>query len=67
MTSTWQLETGHLNCHWSEFGQRDRYNPPWMQESSEPQTGYLAPLLDFASRSPFGGVFCFQPDPTEDD
>ena len=67
MTSAWQLETGHLTCRWSEFGQPVRYNPGWMQESSEPQTGYLTPIPDFVNRSPFGGIFCYQPDPTEGD
>jgi len=67
MTSAWELKTGHLSCHWSEFGHPVRYYPVWMQESSEAQTGYLTPLPDFANRSPFGGVFCFQPDPKEDD
>jgi len=66
MTS-WQFESGHLACHWSEVGQRVDYNPRWMQETAEPQSGYLPPLPDFASRSPFGGVSWFQPNPTAHD
>ncbi|SPF44676.1 hypothetical protein SBA1_550041 [Candidatus Sulfotelmatobacter kueseliae] len=63
MTSLWQLEVGHLACHWSEAGQRIQYSPRWMQETSEAQGGYLSPLPDFTSHSPFGGVSWFQPDP----
>jgi hypothetical protein len=35
MTSSWQMETGNLVCHWSKVGRRVEYNPPWMQETSE--------------------------------
>ena len=55
MTSTWQVETGHLVWHWSEFGQRDQYHPHWILESSEAPSGYIPPLPDFANHSPFGG------------
>ena len=64
MMSSWQSEAGHLALRWSEFGQRDQYHPCWMLKSSEPQSGYIPPLPDFANRSPFGGVSWFQPDPT---
>ena len=30
MRSSWQTETGHLACRWSEVGQRVEYNSPWM-------------------------------------
>jgi hypothetical protein len=53
---TWQTETGHLACHWSEVGQHAPYNPRWMQETSDVQSGYLPPVPDFASHSPFGGA-----------
>ena len=56
MKSSWRMETGHLECHWSEVGQRVRYNPPWMQEASKIQGSYLPPVPDFASHSPFGGA-----------
>ena len=54
----WQTETGHLSCHWSEVesGQHVQYNPRWMQEASDIQSGYLPPVPDFASHSPFGGA-----------
>jgi hypothetical protein len=63
MKSSWQSESGHLACRWSEVGQRVRYNPPWMQETSDIQGGYLAPGPNFASKSPFGGASWFQPSP----
>lgn len=55
MTTSWQADTGQLSCRWSEVGQRVQYNPNWMQETSEMQSGYLPPVPDFASHSPFGG------------
>jgi hypothetical protein len=61
MRSSWQAEDGHLACRWSEVGQRVRYKPRWMQETSQIQSGYLPPLPDFASHSPFGGATWFQP------
>ena len=60
MKSSWQMETGHLVCRWSEIGQRVQYNPPWMQEASGMQGSYLPPIPDFASHSPFGGATWFQ-------
>ena len=57
MTSAWQTETGRLACHRSEIGQRVQYNPRWMQETSE--SGYVPPVPDFASRSPFAGASWF--------
>ena len=61
MRSLWQTETGHLACRWSEVGRRVHYNPRWMEEPSDIQSGYLPPVPDFASHSPFGGAFWFQP------
>ena len=60
MRSSWQTETGHLACRWSEVGQRVPYNPGWIEETSDLQGGYLAPIPDFASHSPFGGASWFQ-------
>jgi hypothetical protein len=54
MRSSWQTETGHLACRWSEAGQRVEYHPGWMPETSDVQSGYLPPIPDFASHSPFG-------------
>jgi len=61
MTSSWQTETGHILCHWSEVGQGQRieYNPPWMQEAFDVHGSYLPPLPDFADHSPFGGPSWF--------
>ena len=61
MSSSWQTESGRLACNWSEVGLRVQYNPHWMQEASEIQSGYLPPVPDFASHSPFGGASWFQP------
>jgi hypothetical protein len=60
MRSSWQTETGHLACRWSEVGQRVRYTPRWIEEASDIQSGYLPPIPDFASHSPFGGASWFQ-------
>jgi hypothetical protein len=60
MRSSWQTETGHLVCRWSEAGQRAPYNPLWMQEASNVQGSYLPPVPDFASHSPFGGATWFK-------
>jgi len=61
MQLSWLTETGHLACRWSEVGQRVQYNPRWMQETKEIQSGYLPPVTDFASHSPFGGATWFLP------
>jgi hypothetical protein len=53
---SWQTEKRHLTCRWSEVGQRVQCNPRWMQEASDIQSGYLSPVPDFASHSPFGGA-----------
>ena len=47
---------------WSETGRRIAYNPDWMKEASEDPSGYLRPLPDFASHSPFCGASWFQLD-----
>jgi hypothetical protein len=61
MRSSWQAGTGQLAWHWSEVGQHVRYNPRWMQETLDIQSGYLPPVPDFAGHSPFGGAFWFEP------
>jgi hypothetical protein len=58
--SSWRTETGHLVCSWREGSQRIQYNPSWMQAASDPPSGYLQPLPDFASHSPFGGASSFR-------
>ena len=62
MNRTWQVEAGHLICSWFEAGQGIAYNPPWVTEASDIPSGYLPPLPDFASHSPFCGAFWFRPD-----
>jgi len=55
MTVSWKTQTGKLACRWSEVGQRVQYHPHWMQQASAVPSGYLPPVPDFASHSPFGG------------
>lgn len=62
-SSSWQSETGCLACHWFEL-QRSPYNPLWMQDAVEPIC-VLYSIPDFASRSSFGGVRWFQPNPAD--
>ncbi|NYF51200.1 hypothetical protein HDF12_001565 [Edaphobacter lichenicola] len=61
MKRSWETESGHLACSWSEEGQQVWYDLRWMQETSSIQGGYLLPVPDFASKSPFGGGSWFQP------
>jgi len=63
MTSSWQTETGHIVCRWSEAGKRVPYHPRWMQEAFDIQGSYLEPITDFASHSPFGGAHWFERTP----
>lgn len=60
MRSSWQTKTGHLACRWSEVERGVPYNLHWMQEASNVQSGYLPPIPDFASHSPFGGAHWFE-------
>ena len=57
MSSSWQIEAGHLVCRWSEVGKRVQYNPCWMQEATHVHGRYLPPIPDFASHSPFVGPY----------
>ncbi|HTZ83288.1 MAG TPA: hypothetical protein VMB66_08870 [Candidatus Acidoferrales bacterium] len=61
MDRSWQVDSGRLLCHWSDMGQRIAYTPLWMKEASNVPSGYLPPVPDFASHSPFGGAFWFEP------
>ena len=47
MRSSWQTETAHPVCRWSEVGQRVRYHAPWMRDA--PESGYVPPVTDFAA------------------
>ena len=67
MRSSWQTQTGHLECRWSGVSQRVHYDPPWMLETSGIQSSYLPPIPDFAGHSPFGGASWFQPNRTDRD
>jgi hypothetical protein len=60
MESSWEVQEGHLVCHWSEAGQRVPYNASWMHETTQIHGSYLPPLPDFASHSPFGGPSWFE-------
>jgi hypothetical protein len=61
MKSLWQTKSGCLVRQWCDEVQHTQYNPPWMRETKEMQSGYLPPLPDFSSHSPFGGAYWFQP------
>jgi hypothetical protein len=61
MSSSWQTETGHLVCRWSEVGKRFQYDPKWMQDTSDIQSSYLPPLPNFTRHSPFGGASWLEP------
>jgi len=53
MNRTWQVQAGHLVCNWSDTGQRVVYRARWMEEAPDIPSGYLTPVPDFASHSPF--------------
>ena len=57
----WQIEKGRLVLKWSDSPTRQHYFPSWMREVESPPGSYLPPLPDFASHSPFGGAFWFEP------
>jgi len=59
MSSSWQTESGHLVCRWSEVGEHVPYDSQWMREASDIHGSYLPPVPDFASHSPFGGATWF--------
>jgi len=58
MKSSWLTDTGHLACRWDV---RPIEGPGRMEEGSSSQGGYLPAAPDFASHSPFGGAYWFQP------
>jgi len=61
MKSSWQSQTGQLACQWSGALQCVEPTAHWLQEISEMPSGYLPPVTDFASHSPFGGPSWFDP------
>ena len=56
MELSWQADRDRLVCHWSETGERLRYNPPWMQDAPKflDETRGCAPELPLTKLSPFG-------------
>jgi hypothetical protein len=60
MSLSWQTRTGQLICRWSDIGVRTPYQAPWTQDVSDLPSGYLPPLTNFASHSPFGGPSWFE-------
>lgn len=65
--ASWQIETRHLACCWSEIGQRIRYNPRRLKEISEVQGGYLRPVPEIASHDQLGEATWFLPHTTDCD
>lgn len=64
MTSSWQIKDGHLVRLWSGQVEHTECNSLLEQLPSGTQSGYLPPMPDFPSHSPFGGPswFWFLPD-----
>lgn len=69
MKTSWQGETGTLECRWNDLwpaiGQRPDEKQLKTLEDSAMQGSYLPPLPDFASHSPFGGATWFYPNPAD--
>lgn len=62
MKLTWKREDDHLLCRWSEAGEDEPYNPPWMQETGNVNPRTAVPkFLDFTRLSPFGGRRWYDP------
>ena len=57
MQMSWQTETDHLVCQWSEAGERVQYNAAWLRDvSMRDQREDDAPAVaDWTALSPFGG------------
>jgi len=60
MRTSWQTETGHLECRWSEVGHVP-YQPYWMQGASDQCLGenVASSVPVFTRLSPFGGRFWY--------
>jgi hypothetical protein len=62
MKTSWQTETGSLECRWSETGQSLRLADPWIQNDSGVMDASCTPSIpDFASHSPLGSGEWFAP------
>lgn len=55
MISSWQLKDGRLVRFWSGHVEPGESELPLMESASDIPSGYLPPMPDFASHSPFGG------------
>lgn len=55
---SWQTDADRLVCRWSEFGERLRYNPDWLRETSSPAGASAGrPVVPVFTRlSSFGGA-----------
>jgi hypothetical protein len=64
MNATWQTETGHLACRWSDLLQHVPHNPGWLQDGIPTGAEPAAPCyLDFRRFSGSGGRRWLEPDP----
>src|SRR5262249_29367248 len=61
---SWQTETDHLVCRWSEAGRRVQYHPRWLEDAAInlPREQVTPAFLDFTRLNPFGGRRWFAPD-----
>ena len=59
MKISWLTETGGIVSRWSEAGERDQHNAPWIHGKSESVP--LPSTPDFARHSPFGSGEWFAP------
>ena len=61
MKTSWQTDTGHLECRWSDPGELRR-NDSWMHDISEASDRSAVPSIpDFARHSPLGSGEWFAP------
>ena len=58
----WRREDGLLVCEWSDVGQHQPYDSPWMDEARniDPK-GVIPESLDWTRLSPFGGRRWYDP------
>jgi hypothetical protein len=62
MNTTWQAESGNLECRWSGLLETSRYTPDWPQQTTiGPDENVYTSVPDFAAHSPFGSGEWFVP------
>ena len=62
MNISWQTQTAHLECRWSNVGDRIPFEPAWLQNDLEGSDMLVAnPILDLTTLSPFGGSDWYAP------